>query len=405
MSRTSHLAILRLKPGEAARPLAGHPWIYRNEVAALPEGLEPGALVDVVDHRGRFVGRGYANPASVILARLLTRRDEPIDERWLADRIGRAIELRGRIRPDTTACRLVFSEGDGLPGLIIDQYGDRYGDRDGGLLVVQALTAGIDRLLPVIVPILQTLCRPAAILARHDVAARKLEGLGQEKRWLAGSHDGAVSIRWLGFDLTVDCLNGQKTGLYLDQADNYPLVDRLVAGGGRVLDGACYTGLWSLHAARAGASEVTGIDLSEEAAAAARAHAAANGLADRCRFIAANLFDELKRRADASERFDVIILDPPSFVRSRARIADALRGYKEINLRAMKLLRPGGFLLTCSCSYHLRPELFRGLLQEAAADVGRAARLLAWRGQAFDHPSLLAVEETEYLKCALLQVE
>jgi 23S rRNA (cytosine1962-C5)-methyltransferase len=401
MSRNARPTTVRLKPGEAARPLAGHPWIYRNEVAGLPEGLEPGAPVDVVDHRGRFVGRGYANPASVILARLFTRRDEPIDERWLTDRIGRAIGLRERIKPDTTACRLVFSEGDGLPGLIIDRYGDRY----GGLLVVQALTAGIDRLLPVIVPILQALCRPAAILARHDVAARKLEGLDQKTRWLAGTHDGKVSINWLGFDLTVDCYNGQKTGLYLDQADNYALVDRLVSGGGRVLDGACYTGLWSLHAARAGASEVIGIDLSEDAAAAARVHAAANGLADRCRFIAANLFDELKRRADAAERFDLVILDPPSFVRSRARIADALRGYKEINLRAMKLLRTGGFLLTCSCSYHLRPELFRGLLQESAADVGRSARLLAWRGQAFDHPSLLAVDETDYLKCALLQLE
>ena len=399
MSRTArlpNLPALKLKPGEADRPLAGHPWIYRNEVAAVPAGLEPGGLVDVIDHRGRFVGRGYANPASVILARLLTWREEPIDEAWLTGRISRAIDLRGRLRPDGAACRLLFSEGDGLPGLIVDRYGE--------LLVVQALTAGVDRLLPVIVPILENLCRPAAILARHEVAARKQEGLVQEKRWLAGRHDGTVKIRFLGFELTVDCLNGQKTGLYLDQADNYALVDRL-SRGVRVLDGACYTGLWALHAARAGAAEVIGIDLSEEALAAARAHAAANGLADRCRFVAGNLFDELKRRSDGSERFDLVILDPPSFVRSRARVADALRGYKEINLRAMKLLRPGGLLLTCSCSYHLQPELFRALLLEAAVDVGRPARLLAWRGQALDHPSLLAVEETDYLKCALLQIE
>jgi len=402
----SQIMTLTLKPGEAARPLAGHPWIYRNEVAAVPADLEPGALVDVVDHRGRFIGRGYANPASVILARLLTWRNEPIDEAWLTGRISRAIELRSRIRQEATACRLIFSEGDGLPGLIVDRY--------GGHLVVQALTAGIDRLLPVIVPILDTLCRPDSILARHDVAARKQEGLVQEKRWLLGEHHGKTAIRFLGFDLTVDCLNGQKTGLYLDQADNYGLVDRLLvkaAGssesirGGRVLDGACYTGLWTLHAARAGAAEVIGIDLSEDALAAARAHAAANGLADRCRFVAGNLFDELKRRCDEAERFDLVILDPPSFVRSRARVADALRGYKEINLRAMKLLRPGGFLLTCSCSYHLQPELFRVLLTEAAVDVGRAARLLAWRGQALDHPSLLALAETDYLKCALLQLE
>lgn len=395
-SRASQLVTLTLKPGEAARPLAGHPWIYRNEVAEVPAGLEPGSLVDVVDHRGRFVGRGYANPASVILARLLTRRDEPIDEAWLTGRIGRAIELRSRIRQEATACRLIFSEGDGLPGLIVDRY--------GGLLVVQALTAGIDRLLPVIVPILETLCRPDSILARHDVTARKQEGLVQEKRWLSGEHSGKTSLRFLGFDLTVDCVNGQKTGLYLDQADNYALIDPLVRGG-RVLDGACYTGLWALHAARAGAADVIGIDLSEDAVAAARAHAAANGLADRCRFTAGNLFDELKRRSDASERFDLVILDPPSFVRSRSRVADALRGYKEINLRAIKLLRPGGFLLTCSCSYHLRPELFRALLLETASDAGRIARLLAWRGQALDHPALLAVNETDYLKCALLQIE
>jgi 23S rRNA (cytosine1962-C5)-methyltransferase len=213
-----------------------------------------------------------------------------------------------------------------------------------------------------------------------------------------------MSLRLFGFDVKVDCFNGQKTGLYLDQADNYALVDRLATGGGRVLDGACYTGLWSLHAARAGASEVIGIDLSEDAVAAARAHAAANGLTDRCRFVAGNLFDELKRRSDAAERFDLVILDPPSFVRSRTRVDDALRGYKEINLRAMKLLRPGGFLLTCSCSYHLSPDLFRALLQESAADVGRPARLLAWRGQAVDHPALLAVPETDYLKCAVLQL-
>jgi 23S rRNA (cytosine1962-C5)-methyltransferase len=415
MSRTrpsqspSRIMTLTLQPGEAARPLAGHPWIYRNEVAAVPADLEPGALVDVVDHRGRFIGRGYANPASVILARLLTWRNEPIDEAWLTGRISRAIELRSRIRPlvhdspdepGATACRLIFSEGDGLPGLIVDRY--------GGHLVVQALTAGIDRLLPTIVPILERLCRPDTILARHDVAARKQEGLVQEKRWLSGAHDGprdgTVAMRFLGFDLTVDCLNGQKTGLYLDQADNYGLVNGLVRGG-RVLDGACYTGLWSLHAARAGAAEVIGIDQSEDALATARAHAAANGLADRCRFVAGNLFDELKRRCDGDERFDLVILDPPSFVKSRARIADALRGYKEINLRAIKLLRPGGFLLTCSCSYHLRPELFRALLTEAAVDVGRAARLLAWRGQALDHPVLLSLAETDYLKCALLQLE
>jgi 23S rRNA (cytosine1962-C5)-methyltransferase len=403
--RQSQLVALTLKPGEAARPLAGHPWIYRNEVAAVPAELEPGALVDVVDHRGRFVGRGYANPASVILIRLLTWRDQAIDEAFLTGRISRAIELRSRIRPfvygspdepGTTACRLIFSEGDGLPGLVVDRY--------GGHLVVQALTAGIDRLLPTIVPILERLYRPDSILARHDVAARKQEGLVQEKRWLSGEHHGTTAIRFLGFDLTVDCLNGQKTGLYLDQADNYELVDGLVRGG-RVLDGACYTGLWSLHAARAGAAEVIGIDQSEDALAAARAHAVANGLNDRCRFVAGNLFDELKRRGDEARRFDLVILDPPSFVKSRARIADALRGYKEINLRAMKLLRPGGFLLTCSCSYHLQPEQFRALLMEAAVDVGRTARLLAWRGQALDHPSLLAVPETDYLKCALLQLD
>jgi 23S rRNA (cytosine1962-C5)-methyltransferase len=398
--RPSQLVTLTLRPGEAARPLAGHPWIYRNEVAAVPVELEPGALVDVVDHRGRFVGRGYANPASVILARLLTWRDEPIDEAFLTDRISRAIELRSRIRQEVTACRLIFSEGDGLPGLVIDRYGDRY----GGHLVVQALTAGIDRLLPTIVPILATLCRPDSILARHDVASRKQEGLVQEKRWLLGGHHGTTTIRFLDFDLTVDCLNGQKTGLYLDQADNYGLLEGLVRGG-RVLDGACYTGLWSLHAARAGAAEVIGIDQSEDALAAARTHAAANGMADRCRFVAGNLFDELKRRGDEAGRYDLVILDPPSFVKSRARIADALRGYKEINLRAMKLLRPGGVLLTCSCSYHLQPEQFRALLMEAAADVGRAARLLAWRGQALDHPVLLALDETDYLKCALLQIE
>jgi 23S rRNA (cytosine1962-C5)-methyltransferase len=386
---------LRLRKREAERPRAGHPWIFRNEVEAIPPALTPGGLVTVVDDRGRFVGRGYANPASVILARLLTWRDELIDEGWLAAKIRQALALRARLRPDAAALRLIYSEGDGLPGLIVDRYGE--------LLVVQALTAGIDRLLPAIVDILAAECRPAAILARHDVSSRKLEGLSQEKQWLYGTWDGPVSLTCCGFQLQVDCWNGQKTGLYLDQADNYALVNGL-ATGGRVLDGACYTGLWSLHAARAGAAEVLGVDLSESAVATAQAHAAANGLADRCQFVVGNIFDELKRRSEAAGQFDLVILDPPSFVKSRAQVADALRGYKEINLRAMKLLRPGGFLLTCSCSYHIQPELFRTMLCDAAADVGRAARLLAWRGQAVDHPPLLAVPESDYLKCAWLQI-
>jgi 23S rRNA (cytosine1962-C5)-methyltransferase len=394
---------LRLRKGEADRPRAGHPWIYRNEVRELPARLEPGGAVTVVDDRGRFVGRGYANPASVILARLLTWQDETIDQDWLATRIRSAIALRARLRPpppaggssDGGALRLVFSEGDGLPGLIVDRYGE--------LLVVQALTAGMDRWLPTIVDILQAECGPAAILARHDVGSRTLEGLPSEKRWLRGAWDGPVAVTVGGFRLQVDCWAGQKTGLYLDQADNYALVHRAAAGG-RVLDGACYTGLWSLHAGRAGATEVIGIDLSESAIAAAGSHAAANGLAERCRFLTGNLFDELKRRSEAGERFDVVILDPPSFVKSRSQVADALRGYKEINLRAMKLLRPGGFLVTSSCSYHIRPELFRAMLAEAAADAQRSARLLDWRGQASDHPALLAVPETDYLKCAWLQL-
>jgi 23S rRNA (cytosine1962-C5)-methyltransferase len=389
------LTRLTLRSGEAERPRAGHPWIYRNEVEAIPTGLIPGGLVEVVDHRRRFVGRGYANPASVILARLLTWREEPIDEAWFSAKIRQALALRAQLRSDRSVCRLIFSEGDGLPGLIVDRYGD--------VLVVQALTAGIDRLLPIIVSVLTTECRPTAILARHDLGSRKLEGLPQEKQWLHGSWEGPVPIRWQGFDLLVDCLNGQKTGLYLDQADNYGLVHGLVPGG-RVFDGFCYTGVWSLHAARAGAADVVGVDLSAPAIATAQAHAAANGLAERCRFVVGNVFDELKRRSDAGERFDLVILDPPSFVKSRAKIADAIRGYKEISLRAMTLLRPGGFLLIASCSYHLRPDQFRQLLVDAATDVRRTARLIAWRGQAIDHPALLAVEESDYLKCALLQV-
>ena len=389
---------LKLRKREAERPRAGHPWIYRNEVEAIPPGLEPGGLVTVVDDRGRFVGRGYANPASVILARLLTWRDETIDEAWWAQRLRTVIGWRAMLRPGTSVRRLVFSEGDGLPGLIVDQYGD--------LLVVQALTAGIDRWLPAIVDILAAELKPAAVLARHDVGSRKLEGLPVEKRWLRGQLEGPVTLSWCGFQIRADCWNGQKTGLYLDQADNYALVETAIdrSGRARVLDGACYTGLWSLHAARSGAGEVIGVDLSETAIAAAREQAAANGLADRCHFSVGNLFDELKRRSEADEVFDLVILDPPSFVKNRAKVADALRGYKEINLRAMTLLRPGGFLLTCSCSYHIRPELFRGMLHEAAADVGRSARLIAWRGQGLDHPAWLALPESDYLKCALLQL-
>jgi len=386
---------IRLKPGEQDRLLAGHPWIYQSELEGWPSEAAPGDLVDLHDSHGRFLGRGYLNPRTTIAVRVLARDRVPVDQNFFIEKIRQAQALRERVMAERSAYRVVHGEADGLPGLVVDRYGDA--------VAIQFLTAGMDRRRELILTAVEEVLHPRMIVARNDSTMREREGLPRERAILRGQIPPEPTVTINGLDVAVDLLEGQKTGLFLDQIDNYPLIER-VAGGADVLDCFCYVGLWGLHAARYGATRVTGIDQSPAAIKQATVLAERNGLADRCAFLAGNVFDELRERDRRREAFDLVILDPPAFVKARNRIPEALAGYKEINLRAMRLLRPGGFLVTCSCSYHLSTEQFRLMLWDAARDVRRTARLVAQGAQGPDHPVLLGLAESEYLKCCVLQV-
>ncbi len=386
---------LRLKPGEQERVLAGHPWIFRNELHGWPPDAAPGDLADVSDSRGTFLGRGYLNPRSTIAVRLLARERIPIDQDFFSSRIAQAQRWRDKLLGPRPLYRVVHAEADGLPGLIVDRY--------GGALAVQILTAGMERRRDLIVKALTEILPPSIIVARDDSPMREREGLTRNRSVVAGTLPPDFSVQVHGLDVTVDLLEGQKTGLFLDQLHNYRLIEHLSADAA-VLDCFCYTGLWGLHAARYGAARVLGLDQSAAVVERAQALAERNGLADRCAYRVGNVFDELKERDRRRESFDLIILDPPAFVKTRSRLAEAAAGYKEINLRAMRLLRSGGFLVTCSCSHHLTSERFRSLLQEAAGDARRTVRLVAQGNQGPDHPILLGLPESEYLKCLVLQV-
>jgi len=384
---------VHLKQKEDRRILRGHPWVFSNELREVPKDCAPGDIVDVADHAGRFVGRGYINPRSLIAVRLLTRKQEAIDLDFLRRKIAAARALRDSLGFGESY-RAVFSEGDGLPGLIVDKYGNT--------LVVQSLTAGIDRLLNDVITALTDEYAPEAIVLRNDTGSRVLEGLAQEKRVVLGAINGPITFEESGISFRVDVLEGQKTGFFFDQRENRLALKDYVRGR-RTLDCFCYVGAWSLSAARFGASEVLGLDSSEKAIALATENAALNGLT--ARFKAADVFDELRSLEKRHERFGCIVLDPPAFVKSRAKVREGLKGYKEINLRAMKLLEPGGILATCSCSHHIDQELFREMLIDAAYSAGRQARVLETRSQARDHPVLLAARETQYLKCAILVID
>ncbi len=383
---------VKLKHKEERRILRGHPWVFSNELERMTNEYGPGEIVDVLDSAGRFIGRGYINPRTLIAVRILTRDREEIDIDFFRKRISSARALRTGLGFGDSF-RAVFSEGDGLPGLIVDKYADT--------LVIQSSTAGMDRLLDDILAALRSEYAPAAMVLRNDTSSREIEGLARETRIVHGDIAGPVLIEESGIKYRVDVLEGQKTGFFFDQRENR-LALREYVNGRRTLDCFCYVGAWALSAARFGASEVIGIDSSAAAVSLAAENATLNGLS--AQFRKADVFDEL-RAYDKHERFECVVLDPPAFVKSRAKVREALKGYKEINLRAMKLLAPGGTLVTCSCSHHIDQELFREMLIDAAYSAGRQARLLEMRSQSRDHPILLAARETQYLKCAILMVE
>jgi 23S rRNA (cytosine1962-C5)-methyltransferase len=383
---------VKLRQKEERRILRGHPWVFSNELLQPVGECSPGEVVDVLDFSGKFLGRGYINPHTLIAVRILTRKQEEIDSRFFRRKISAARNLRTMLGFGDSF-RAVFSEGDGIPGLIVDKYADT--------LVVQSLTAGIDRMIENIISALRDEYSPQTIVLRNDTASREIEGLTQEKRIVHGMVQGPVTIEESGIRYHVDILEGQKTGFFFDQRENRQVLKDYVKGM-RTLDCFCYVGAWSLTAAYFGASDVIGLDVSEKAIKLASENAVLNGLS--AQFKIADIFDELRRLEKDRERFGCIILDPPAFVKSRTKVREALKGYKEINLRAMRLLEPGGALVTCSCSHHIDQDLFTEMLIDAAYSAGRQARLLETRSQARDHPMLLAARETQYLKCAVLLI-
>jgi len=370
----------------------GHPWIYRGDLQPLTEDLH-GRLVRVEDPRGRFLGRAFYSHHSRVSLRFVALDDVPVDRAFWDARLRRAVAYRAEIVRDSTAMRLVAGEADGFPGLIVDRYGE--------FLVVQALSAGIDRMLDQIVSMLTAELSPRGIVARNDLQVRGLEGLPREIRLVSGEQPGELELEEGSVRYFADPMHGQKTGAFLDQREN-----RIAAAGysrGRCLDAFSYHGSFALHMA-ARADEVISVEISRDAIDRAERNAILNGISN-ITFVEANAFDFLRSMDASGEKFDTIVLDPPAFARSRQDVEGALRGYKEINLRALKILSPGGRLITSSCSYHVSEPEFLELLSEAAADVRRSVRIVEKRMQSRDHPVLLTMPETHYLKCIVLQAD
>lgn len=382
-----------LRRGREQRVLGGHPWVFRSDIER-EDGAADGLPVRVLTSAGRFLAMAVYNPRSQISLRILSRRDEPIDGAFIRGRVRRALDYRRRFA-DLNSCRLIFAESDGLPAVIADKFAD--------VIVLQILCLGMERFKGDIVDALAQELSPRGIYERNDVPVRELEGLTQQTGLLFGEVPDRVEMQENGVRFLVDVKEGQKTGFFLDQKENRAAIAPFVPGM-RVLDCFTHTGSFALHAAHYGAAEVTGVDISEHACACALENARLNGVEDRVRFECANAFDFLRAHQTAKEQYDVVILDPPAFTKTRSAVEGALRGYKEINLRGMKLTREGGFFITCSCSQHVTPDLFRGMLLEAQKDAHVQLRQIEWRTQGRDHPILLASPETQYLKCGIFQV-
>jgi 23S rRNA (cytosine1962-C5)-methyltransferase len=384
-----------LKKKIALRILNGHPWIYANEVESIEGDPLPGSIVEVYYHDKKFAGMGYFNQQSQIIVRLLTReKNTVINDDFFLKRIKQCWEYRQSIGY-TENCRLVFGEADGLPQLIIDKFNDYF--------VIQTLALGMDKWKAAIVNALQQIFKPKGIYERNDVPVRELEGLPQQKGFLSEPFDTKIIINENGLKFYVDIENGQKTGYFLDQQDNRKAIQHIVKGAD-VLGAFTYTGTFEIHAASYGAKSVLGIDISENAVSQANNNARLNNLENICRFEMGNAFDLLRIWVKEGRQYDVVMLDSPAFTKSRTNIQNAVNGYKEINLRGMKLVRPGGFLVTSSCTSLVSPQLFLETIAMAAKDVHRTTRQVLFTTQSPDHPIIWNVENTQYLKFLVIQV-
>ena len=390
---------IRLKKGEGRTLKAGGAWVYDNEIDWMSEDVTDGHLVEVLDFDDYFMGIGFINRKSKITVRMLSRHERNIDDAFIEKRVRNAVEYRYDT-VDTSACRLIFGEADFLPGLVIDKYSD--------VLVVESLALGIDRFKPLIVKKVKQILGEKGVeirgvYERSDAKVRTLEGMERVKGFIGEEFDTDVEIVENGVHYMIDVVNGQKTGFFLDQKYNRLAMQRLCKGK-RVLDCFTHMGTFALNAGIAGASEVTGLDISEYAIEQARANAKLNHLEDTVKFKCANVLDELPRLNEAGEKYDVVILDPPAFTKSREATKNAIKGYREINMKGLKLVKDGGYLASCSCSHFMTQELLTKTIKEAAKAVHKRLRQVEFRTQSPDHPILWEAQESYYLKFFIFQV-
>ena len=378
------------------RILAGHLWVFSNELYENPKKYDPGSIVEIYDMKDTFLGIGYINPHSLISIRILTKEKESIDREFFKRRIKDALSLRERFFGIRDAVRLIFSEGDFLPGLIVDKYKD--------CLVLQFLTLGMETFKDIIIGLIDEILNPEVIIVKNDSRMRALEGIPLYKEIAKGKLEALPVINEDGVLFEVDPYEGQKTGFFLDQRENRTALRNFIKGG-KGLDLFCYTGAWSLRLASL-VDEITGVDESERAITQAQKNAELNSFHDKAKFIKSDVFSFLKDELGKGERkYDFIILDPPAFVKSSGKIKEAVKAYRQLNEMSMRLIKPGGILATSSCSYHMSREMFLDMLHSAGKGAGRNLRLLSLRSQSHDHPVLLSMPETEYLKCAFLVVD
>jgi 23S rRNA (cytosine1962-C5)-methyltransferase len=387
-------ARLLLRRHQDRRIRGGHPWVFSNEIGEIEGEPNDGGLVEICDYRGAFLGRGYWNRRSLIAARLLTRGRDLIDTAFFARRFERARRFRERAMPGADVARVIYGEADQVPGLVVDRYGD--------VLAVQILTLGIEARADQVREALEEVFAPRGAWRMADAPLRKLEGLPLERAPWWGDAPERTQLKVEGFELEVNFAHGQKTGLYLDQRLNRRLAETRAAGR-RALDLFCYQGEWSLHVKRGGAASVLAVDASQPALDTAQGNLERNGLADGVTLRRGDAFDVVRELERTGERFGLVIADPPALIKSGKHLAAGARAYRELNRLAMSLLEEEGVLITCSCSHHLDDALFRQVLLEAARLAKRPFRVLDWTAESPDHPQLLAVPETHYLKCAVLQ--
>lgn len=382
-----------LKPGKEKRVFMGHPWVFLSDIDHADKSVQPGDTVSVYTKKGRFLSKAVFNPMSQIALRLLSAHDEGIDEDFIAGRVRRAIEYRRKFA-DLNSCRLIHAEADGLPAIVVDSF--------GSVLSLQCLSLGMSKYQQTIVDALVQELSPTGIYERNDVPIRRLEGMEQSTGLLYGEVPDRVEIEENGLRFYVDVKHGQKTGFFLDQKENRAAIAPFVRGA-KVLDCFTHTGSFALHAAHFGAQEVKGVDISEFACGYAEENARLNSI-DNISFSVANAFDLLRDESRSGVEYDVIILDPPAFAKSRSKVESASKGYKEINLRAMKMIRDGGYLITCSCSQHILGAMFKDIILQASIDARVSLMQVEFRSQGRDHPILPSAPETQYLKCGIYRV-